>query len=96
MDAQLREWLGLTWADGLTTVSLFTGVAMFITTNPVADQALAGVTILLAIAACPLGMRTRDDLPMYMNVLKLIVYPAYLLLAIGAVLFHFLLLPHLF
>src|SRR5262245_60871227 len=56
---ELREWLGLTLADGLLYLAAGALVVMFFLKNSAADIPLAVLGIALSVVACPIGMK-RD------------------------------------
>lgn len=95
MNTELREWLGLTWADACVYVAFLVALAMFLVGVAWIDAVLAALVVVLAIASCVLGMRQRADVPGYMNVLKLVSYPLTLLLLVGVVVLHYTLWPML-
>lgn len=82
---ELREWLGLTWADLIVYSAAGAVVAMFHVNDPTAVAALAKTGVTLAVAACPLGMRPDPGVSRLTNFIKLMAYPACVLLAVGAV-----------
>jgi hypothetical protein len=89
-DNELREWLGLTPADLLVYLAAAAVVALFFVSDPTADALLAVAGVGLALAACPLGM-TRDPLVSdFTNGVKLVSYPACVLMAATAVAVHYL------
>ncbi|MBN9520306.1 hypothetical protein J0H58_17545 [bacterium] len=87
---ELREWLGLTLADLLVYLAVAAIVAMFIVTDPTADAVLAVVGVGLALAACPFGMKPDPKVSGFTNGVKLVSYPACVLLAAGAIAVHYL------
>jgi hypothetical protein len=88
-DRELLEWLGITVADLLVSLATIAIAAMFFVTDPTVDVILAVVGIGLALAACPFGMKRRPDLSNFTNTAKLVAYPVYVLLAVGAVVIHY-------
>lgn len=93
MNTELREWLGLTWADACVYVAFLIALAMFLIGLWWIDLVMAIAVAVLGITSCALGMRRRADLPGYMNVLKLVSYPLTLLLLIGVIVLHYTLWP---
>lgn len=89
MNRELREWLGLTWADLLVYLALAAAVGLFFVKDATADIALAATAIILAAAACPLGMKRDPAVSEFTNGVKLMSYPLYLLLIIAAVAAHY-------
>jgi hypothetical protein len=86
---ELREWLGLTWADLLVYLALAAVAAMFFFSNGIVDALLATTGILLSLAACPIGMKRNPRLSELANVAKLVSYPLCVALVIGAVVAHY-------
>jgi hypothetical protein len=86
---ELREWLGITWADLLVYLATAAVAAMFFVSQPVVDVVLAVIGIALAIAACPLGMKRDPEVSGITNGIKLVAYPLYVLLAVAAVVVHY-------
>lgn len=93
VNTELREWLGLTWADACGYVAFLIALAMFFVGIAWIDAAMAITVAVLGVASCVLGMRRRADLPGYMNILKLVSYPLTLLLLIGLIVLHYTLWP---
>ena len=86
---ELREWLGLTVADLLATLGGLAIVAMFFVADPTADVVLAMFGVVLTIAACHFGMKRDPELSEFANWIKWWSYPLVPLLAIGAIIFHY-------
>lgn len=87
--SELREWLGLTWADMLVSLAIVAIVAMFYVKDATADAILAVAGVVLALAACPLGMKRDPGVSQFTNAFKFAAYPVYVLLAIGAIIVHY-------
>lgn len=86
---ELREWLGLTLADLLEYLAAAAVVAIYFVKDPTADVVLAVAGVVLAVAACPLGMRRDPEVSGFTNAVKLAAYPVCVLLAVGAVVVHY-------
>ena len=89
-DRELLEWLGVTVADLLAMLGAAAIAAMYFVSDPMADAALAALGVGLALAACPLGMRGAPAFSRFTNVVKLVSYPAFVVMAVGAVVAHYL------
>lgn len=88
---ELREWFGLTLADGLSYLAIAAVVAMFFVRDPLWDWILATTGVGLSIAACPIGMKRNPKFSEFTNVVKLISYPALVLMLLVAVSVHYML-----
>jgi hypothetical protein len=86
---ELREWLGITLADLLVSLAAVAVAAMFFVSDPAADIALTATGVALALAACQLGMRPDPNVSGFTNAVKLVAYPLYVLLAVGAIVVHY-------
>jgi hypothetical protein len=86
---ELLEWLGITSADLLVYLSAAAVTAMFFVRDQIADAVLAAVGVLLAVAACPIGMKRDPRVSDFTNGIKAWAYPACVILAIGAVIVHY-------
>lgn len=86
---ELLEWLGITFADLLVYLAVAVIAAMFFVSNPIADMVLAVVGVGLTIAACPLGMKRDPKVSGFTNNVKLVAYPVCVLLAVGAIVAHY-------
>lgn len=86
---ELREWLGITFADLLVYLATAAIVAMFFVSDPTADFILAAAGVVLAITACPLGMKRDPDVSGFTNAVKLVSYPVCVFLAAGAIGVHY-------
>ena len=86
---ELQEWLGLTLADGLLYLATAALIAMLLVSNRTLDIVLAVAGIGLAIAACPLGMKQDSTLSSTTNAFKMVIYPVCVLVAVVAVVIHF-------
>ena len=86
---ELREWLGLTPADLIVSVAVIALVAMYFVSDPVVDVVLAAIGLLLTVAACPVGMKRDPELSSFTNTAKLVSYPIFVLLGIGAIAAHY-------
>jgi hypothetical protein len=86
---ELREWLGLTWADLLVYLAAAAIFAMFFTRVAVLDAVLAIVALLFSLASCPLGMRRDPRVSRFTNLMKAIGYPAAVVLTLLLVLVHY-------
>jgi hypothetical protein len=86
---ELREWLGITLADLLVPLAAVAVAAMFFVPDPAADIALTATGVTLALAACQLGMRPDPNVSGFTNAVKLVAYPLYVVLAVGAIVAHY-------
>ena len=86
---ELREWLGLTPADLLVYLAFAAVGAMFFVHDATIDIVLAVVGVVLALAACPLGMPRDPAVSEATNAIKLVSYPACVILAVGAIAVHY-------
>ena len=86
---ELREWLGITFADLLVYLAVAAIAAMFFVTNPTTDIVLAVVGIALSIAACPFGMKRDPEVSRFTNGVKMVAYPGCVILAVGAIVVHY-------
>lgn len=84
------EWLGLTPADLLVYLSIAAIGAMFFVEDATADAGLALAGLVLAVLACPIGMKRDPRVSRFTNVVKYWSYPVYLLLAVAAIAAHYL------
>lgn len=87
--AEMREWLGITWADLLIYIAAAAVGGMFFVRDPNAVIALAVVGIAFALLACPLGMKRNPELSRATNAVKLVTYPAAVVLAFGLFLYRY-------
>ena len=87
---ELREWLGLTFADLLVFLAAVAIVAMFFVSDGTLHIVLASIGILLAVAACPFGMKRDPRVSGFTNIAKRVTYPVFVLLALGATTAHYL------
>lgn len=85
----LREWLGLTPADFLVYMAAAAVGAMYFVKDVTAAAVLAVAAVVLAVAACPLGMKRDPEVSGVTNAIKRVSYPACVLLAVGAIVFHY-------
>ena len=85
---EMREWLGITFADLLVYLAAAAIALMFFVSDRVVETVLAILGVALTIAACPFGMKRDPAVSGFTNVLKLVSYPACVLLAVGAVVVH--------
>jgi hypothetical protein len=83
------EWLGITFADLLVYLAAAAIVAMFFVSDPTADVVLAVLGIAFSVAACPLGMKRDPEVSGFTNGVKLVGYPVCVLLAVGAIIVHY-------
>jgi hypothetical protein len=88
-DRELLEWLGITLADLLVYLATAAIAVMFFVSDPVVDVILAVLGVALTLAACPLGMKRNPDVSAFTNRVKLVTYPACFLLAVGAIVVHY-------
>ena len=86
---ELREWLGLTLADLLVYAAGAAVVAMYVVKHSTAELVLAVAGITLSVVACPLGMKRDPQVSGFTNTMKLVAYPVCVLLAVGAVVVHY-------
>jgi hypothetical protein len=86
---ELREWLGVKPADLLAYVGIAAVVAMFYVTDATMDMGLAALGVVLAIAACPIGMKANPQLSKFTNAVKLVSYPLVVLGLLVAIGFHY-------
>ena len=89
MNPEAREWLGLTRADLLVYLGAAAIFAMFLVKDPRLSAALAVVGVVLALVACPLGMKRDPKVSRITNLVKLVSYPGCVLMAIGAILVRY-------
>jgi hypothetical protein len=88
---EVRELLGITFADLLAYVATAAVVGMFLAADPTVDMLLAVVALAFVVAACRFGMKRRPDISNFTNVIKLISYPFYVLVVLGAIVIHYVL-----
>lgn len=86
---ELQEWLGLTLADLLVYLGIAAIVGMYLVPNAMAQMALAGLGLALAIAACPLGMKADPAVSRFTNVVKLLSYPIVVLVFVAAIVLRY-------
>lgn len=86
---ELREWLGITPADGLLYLAVAALAGMYALSDRTADIALAVVALVLTLASCPIGMKRDPALSGFTNFMKLVSYPLGVLLAVGAIVVHY-------
>ena len=86
---ELREWFGVTLADLLVYIAAALIGAMFFVSNPTVDILLALAGVFLAMAACPLGMKRDPMVSDFTNVVKLVAYPLCVVIAVGAIVVHY-------
>jgi hypothetical protein len=86
---ELREWLGITFADLFDYAAIAVVAAMFFVSDPMVDVVLAVLGVALALVACPLGMKRDPELSNFTNSAKLVTYPAVVLLVVGAIVVHY-------
>ncbi len=72
---ELREWLGLRFADLLIYLAAAAIIVMYLIHAPVVEILLAVAALALAVAACPFGMKSSPNVSPLTNVIKKIVYP---------------------
>lgn len=89
MQKELREWLGLTWADLLVYLGASALIWMYFHRGVRIDIALAIVGVVLLLAACLLGMRQDPALSRAANAAKRWAYPACVAAGVFAVVYHF-------
>lgn len=87
--AELREWLGLTWADLLVYLSIGAVVTMFFVRHATLDAVLAVLGVVLSVIACPLGMKRNPKLPDYANVIKQWSYIPLVIAVLIAIAVHY-------
>lgn len=83
------QWLGITVADLLVYLAAAAIAGMFFVSNPTVDVVLAGVGVVLSLAACPFGMKRDPDVSGFTNTVKLVSYPIFVVLAGGAIVVHY-------
>jgi hypothetical protein len=86
---ELREWLGITLADLFVYLALAAVAAMFFVSNRSADVCLAALGVALGVVGCVLGMKRDPEVSDFTNGVKLISYPACVLLIVGAIAYHY-------
>ena len=79
---ELREWLGLTPADGLVWCSAAAIVAMYHVRSAWIDASLGVVALSLVIQACRIGMVPDMNLSTTTNHAKRISYPVALAMVV--------------
>lgn len=89
MRKELREWLGLTWADLIVYLGAGALIGMYFHRGVRADVVLAIVGVVLLLIACPLGMRQDPELSRAANAVKRWAYPACVAAGVFAVVYHF-------
>jgi hypothetical protein len=75
MDAELKEWLGITPADFMVYAAAVVVGAMYLIPNALTDAVLAFVAILLCVAACRSGMTPDPHVSTLANWAKRVSYP---------------------
>lgn len=88
-DSELLEWMGLTVADVLTYLAGAAVLAMFFSRDPIVDLVLAGMAALFALGSCPLGMKPDPEFSRLTNVVKLVSYPAVVLIVCLFIWLHY-------
>lgn len=73
--SELREWLGITPADGLVYIASAAIVAMYFAQSAWVDGVLGTIALAGTVAACPLGMKSNPALSAFTNRLKRVAYP---------------------
>jgi signal peptidase I len=86
---ELRTWLGLRRADLLVYLAIGVIIAMYLINDATVDLVLAGVAILLTLAACPLGMKSSPAVSRATNIVKKIAYPCGVVGAGFFIAFHY-------
>jgi hypothetical protein len=86
---ELREWLGITFADLLVYLAAIAIIAMFLVKNSTLDMVFAGAAVALTIAACVRGMKRDPELSNLTNALKLVSYPIGVVFAVVAIVVHY-------
>jgi hypothetical protein len=93
MNAELREWLGLTIADLLCFLATAAVIAMFVISGaPVVDVVLAIAATALALGACVSGMRQNPLLSRFTNITKRLGYPFFAVMVLAGIVAHYVLL----
>jgi len=86
---ELREWMGMTRADMCVYVAFVSLAAMFVVQNTTIDMVLSLSAILLAVAACFLGMKSDPEFEDITNLFKAVAYPAALLVVVLVIAIHY-------
>ena len=86
---ELMEWLGITPADLLVYLAIAAIGAMFFVHDATLDLVLAVAGVVLALAACPLGMARDPAVSKFTNAVKLVSYPLVVAIALAAVAVHY-------
>jgi signal peptidase I len=87
MNEELREWLGLKPADLLVYVAIGAIIAMYFLPAPI--NLIFGIAaVLLALAACPIGMKSSPALSRFTSGAKKVAYPAFVVLALVLLFFR--------
>lgn len=89
---EIREWLGLTRADGCVYLALIACFVLFIGQDWRGDAILALAAVGLGIVACKLGMKSDPELEDITNIFKTLCYPAAVLVILGVIAVHYVLL----
>ncbi len=86
---ELREWLGLTFADLLVYLAIAALATMFFVKDEAADAALAIAAAALSLASCPFGMKRDPEFSALTNTIKRISYPLFVVLVVGGIVAHY-------
>jgi hypothetical protein len=86
---ELREWLGVAPADIPCWFSIFALVGMFVIDNDAADVTLAIIAVAAASLAWGIALRTKPNVSAFTNVVRMVSYPANLLITFAAIAFHY-------
>ncbi len=86
---ELREWMGMTRADGCVYLALLACVALFVGEDWRGDALLSLGALGLCIAACSLGMKSDPEFEDITNLFKALCYPATMLFVLGIIAVHY-------
>jgi hypothetical protein len=91
---ELQEWMGMTRADLCVYLAFAAVTAMFFVRSSAGDIGLAVVAFALTIASCPLGMKSDPDFEDVTNLMKVVSYPAAVVIVAFAILMHYVLIAY--
>ena len=89
MNDEVKEWFGLTKADGVLYIGFGMLGAMFFVRNGAFDIILAAGAVILSIWSCFLGMKPKDEFMKITNVAKQTGYPVGVLMMLGIIVYHY-------
>jgi hypothetical protein len=89
---ELREWMGMTRADGCVYLALLACIALFVGQDWWGDALLSLGAVGLCTGACVLGMKSDPEFEDITNLFKALCYPTAMLFVLGVITVHYLLL----